>query len=97
MKQSANGFIDYEKVNNSMLQKVVDNSVDRTPVWFGKYKQELLSTSQRIAFAGQRLDRDGYKGKKLFGDLLIGKRIERELFVTPIKNASDFGRRSFVE
>ena len=33
-------YIDYEKKSCKLIEKVVDECIDNTPVWFKKYKEE---------------------------------------------------------
>ena len=85
---------------------MVSESVDRTPVWFGKYKQELLSTNQRIARQQNRENFDFLKekrGQRLFGEKDFGQLSTKTssntsgneyVFMTPIKHA---GKRSLAE
>lgn len=47
LRKAHTEFVDFERVNNTMLARVVNESVDKTPVWFGKFKAELLSTQTR--------------------------------------------------
>jgi len=35
-------FVNYHKENNRLLQKVVKDSIEQTPMWFRKYKTKLL-------------------------------------------------------
>jgi len=44
IKMAVNEFVDFDKVNNSMLRRVVQESVEKTPAWFSKYKEDLIST-----------------------------------------------------
>jgi hypothetical protein len=43
LARATSQYIDLEKANHQMLSRVLEESVDKTPVWFGKYKSELLS------------------------------------------------------
>jgi len=38
---SASKYVDYEKQNNRLLERVIEEAVQKTPVWFTKYKQEF--------------------------------------------------------
>ena len=38
IKKANSTYVNYEKKNNELLNKVVSNCVESTPLWFKKYK-----------------------------------------------------------